>query len=153
MRHRKACQSDDPLDGCATQVSHVLFIEIFNDQNRAYRPERCTTIVGIHPSTVAIVDAMGLHWSVAEYEDTFPYHSALRQLCAPHVYPYVHACVCNECVCRRDDLRAFLIDCRTMGLEVIPLVQTFGHMEVCTTYACMFTNIVCIETHEFRRVS
>jgi hypothetical protein len=28
-----------------------------------------------------------------EYEDAFPYHSALRQLCAPHAYPYVCACV------------------------------------------------------------
>jgi hypothetical protein len=52
---------------------------------------------------------------------------------------------------RRDELRAFLIDCRTMGLDVIPLVQTFGHMEVRTRvrYSVYMTrmNSVCIKTH------
>ena len=33
-------------------------------------------------------------------------------------------------MCSIDELRAFLLECRALRLEVIPLVQTFGHVEV-----------------------
>lgn len=59
----------------------------------------------------------GVTGLVIEYEDCFPYHGALQVLRAPHAYNV-------------EELRAFLFDCRALRMDIIPLVQTFGHMEV-----------------------
>ncbi|XP_059144400.1 hexosaminidase D-like [Physella acuta] len=51
-----------------------------------------------------------------EYEDTFPYNGDLKSLAAPHAYS-------------NDNIKHILKLASDTGLEVIPLVQTFGHLE------------------------
>ncbi|CAL1528060.1 unnamed protein product [Lymnaea stagnalis] len=51
-----------------------------------------------------------------EYEDTFPYEGDLRTLAAPHAYS-------------KDDVNQMLTLAANNNLEVIPLIQTFGHLE------------------------
>lgn len=51
-----------------------------------------------------------------EYEDMFPFEGLLKDVAALNHY-------------NKSDLYNFLITSKQLGLEVIPLVQTFGHME------------------------
>lgn len=51
-----------------------------------------------------------------EYEDTFPFEGLLKDVAALNHY-------------NKSDLYNLLITSKQLGLEVIPLVQTFGHME------------------------
>ncbi|KAJ7404411.1 Hexosaminidase D [Willisornis vidua] len=60
--------------------------------------------------------AMGATGLLLEYEDTFPYAGPLEPLRAPHAYSPL-------------ELQAMLCLARAQGLDVVPLVQTFGHME------------------------
>ncbi|XP_053618138.1 hexosaminidase D-like [Plodia interpunctella] len=63
--------------------------------------------------TLRKLGATGL---LMEYEDMFPYEGELVQIQNQNSY-------------RRSELKNFLIICKYTNLEVIPLVQTFGHME------------------------
>ncbi|XP_071430005.1 hexosaminidase D [Pithys albifrons albifrons] len=60
--------------------------------------------------------AMGATGLLLEYEDTFPYAGPLEPLRAPHAYS-------------PPELQTMLCLARAQGLEVVPLVQSFGHME------------------------
>lgn len=60
--------------------------------------------------------AWGAAGILIEYEDAFPYEGALACLRAPTAYS-------------RAEVRALVRACDSLGLEVIPLVQTFGHLE------------------------
>ncbi|XP_064531761.1 hexosaminidase D isoform X1 [Pseudopipra pipra] len=60
--------------------------------------------------------ALGATGLLLEYEDTFPYTGPLEPLRAPHAYSPA-------------ELRAVLSRARAQGLDVVPLVQSFGHME------------------------
>ena len=51
-----------------------------------------------------------------EYEDMFPFEGLLKDVAALNHY-------------NKSDLYNLLITSKPLGLEVIPLVQTFGHME------------------------
>ena len=51
-----------------------------------------------------------------EYEDTFPFDGMLKDVAAGNHYT-------------KSDIYSILIRCKELGLEVIPLIQTFGHME------------------------
>ena len=51
-----------------------------------------------------------------EYEDMFPFEGLLKDVAALNHY-------------NKSDLYNLLITSKQLGLEVIPLVQTFGHME------------------------
>ncbi|KAK6982589.1 hexosaminidase D-like isoform X1 [Biomphalaria glabrata] len=51
-----------------------------------------------------------------EYEDTFPYQDDLKTIRAPHAYS-------------EDNIKDILKLAEDNNLEVIPLVQTFGHLE------------------------
>ncbi|KAM9222274.1 LOW QUALITY PROTEIN: hexosaminidase D [Leptosomus discolor] len=63
-----------------------------------------------------LLRALGATGLLLEYEDTFPYAGPLEPLRAPHAYSPA-------------EVRAVLSQARAQGLEVVPLVQTFGHME------------------------
>ena len=48
-----------------------------------------------------------------------------------HTHLYTDSFVSSsECVCSREEVLSIQEVARSKGLEVIPLVQTFGHMEV-----------------------
>ncbi|XP_058708074.1 hexosaminidase D isoform X2 [Poecile atricapillus] len=64
-----------------------------------------------------LLRTLGATGLLLEYEDTFPYTGSLELLQAPHAYSPV-------------ELRALLSRAREQGLDVVPLVQSFGHMEV-----------------------
>ncbi|KAH8326493.1 hypothetical protein KR067_009046, partial [Drosophila pandora] len=60
--------------------------------------------------------ALGATGLLIEYEDMFPYSGVLQPLAAHNAY-------------KEDELRDFLETAAVHGLSVMPLVQTFGHME------------------------
>ncbi|KAM7001654.1 hexosaminidase D isoform 2-T2 [Passerculus sandwichensis] len=64
-----------------------------------------------------LLRALGATGLLLEYEDTFPYTGPLEVLQAPHAYS-------------PEELQALLSWARAQGLDVVPLVQSFGHMEV-----------------------
>ncbi|XP_035198541.1 hexosaminidase D isoform X3 [Oxyura jamaicensis] len=63
-----------------------------------------------------LLRALGATGLLLEYEDTFPYTGPLEPLRAPHAYSH-------------QELRELLGLAKEQGLEVVPLVQSFGHME------------------------
>ncbi|XP_071619961.1 hexosaminidase D isoform X2 [Heliangelus exortis] len=63
-----------------------------------------------------LLRALGATGLLLEYEDTFPYAGPLEPLRAPHAYS-------------PSEVRAVLGQARAQGMEVVPLVQSFGHME------------------------
>ncbi|XP_054134948.1 hexosaminidase D isoform X2 [Melozone crissalis] len=63
-----------------------------------------------------LLRALGATGLLLEYEDTFPYTGPLEVLQAPHAYS-------------PEELQALLSWARAQGLDVVPLVQSFGHME------------------------
>ncbi|RMB92195.1 hypothetical protein DUI87_31306 [Hirundo rustica rustica] len=63
-----------------------------------------------------LLHSLGATGLLLEYEDTFPYTGPLELLQAPHAYSPA-------------ELRALLSQVRAQGLDVVPLVQSFGHME------------------------
>ncbi|MEE6506822.1 hypothetical protein FKM82_007866 [Ascaphus truei] len=63
-----------------------------------------------------LFSALGANGLLIEYEDMFPYDGELRPLRAAHAYS-------------PEDIGEILRLAKVSGLEVIPLVQTFGHME------------------------
>ncbi|KAH8294808.1 hypothetical protein KR018_003329 [Drosophila ironensis] len=60
--------------------------------------------------------ALGATGLLVEYEDMFPYSGALQSLAAHNAY-------------KEDELKDFLETAALHGLSVMPLVQTFGHLE------------------------
>ncbi|KAM6403669.1 LOW QUALITY PROTEIN: hexosaminidase D [Rhynochetos jubatus] len=75
-------------------------------------PPRASYLAEVLP----LLRAMGATGLLLEYEDTFPYAGPLEPLRAPHAYS-------------PGEVRAVLSKARAQGLEVVPLVQAFGHME------------------------
>ncbi|XP_053619440.1 hexosaminidase D-like isoform X2 [Plodia interpunctella] len=63
-----------------------------------------------------ILKKLGVTGLLIEYEDMFPYIGELAQ-------------IKNQDSYRRSELKNFLSVCKNTNIEVIPLVQTFGHME------------------------
>ncbi|XP_075296867.1 hexosaminidase D isoform X2 [Opisthocomus hoazin] len=63
-----------------------------------------------------LLRALGATGLLLEYEDAFPYAGPLELVRAPHAYS-------------AGEVRAVLRQARAQGLEVVPLVQSFGHME------------------------
>ena len=66
-----------------------------------------------------LVKEWGVTGVLLEYEDSFPYYGELEALRGTSVFS-------------RDQLMKLLGFCKENSLEVIPLVQTFGHFEVIT---------------------
>ncbi|XP_037265971.1 hexosaminidase D isoform X3 [Falco rusticolus] len=75
-------------------------------------PPRASYLAEVLP----LLRALGATGLLLEYEDTFPYAGPLAPLRAPHHYS-------------PGEVRAVLSQARAQGLEVVPLVQAFGHME------------------------
>ncbi|XP_021270231.1 hexosaminidase D [Numida meleagris] len=75
-------------------------------------PPRAAYLAEVLP----LLRAMGATGLLLEYEDAFPYPGPLEALRAPHAYS-------------RAELRELLGRAAALGLEVVPLVQSFGHME------------------------
>ncbi|KAM4692197.1 hexosaminidase D [Rhinophrynus dorsalis] len=63
-----------------------------------------------------LFSSLGANGLLIEYEDTFPYYGDLQPLRAAHAYS-------------PQEIREILRLAQLLNLEVIPLVQTFGHME------------------------
>jgi hexosaminidase len=59
--------------------------------------------------------AFGLNTLLIEWEATYPYQQ--------------HAIISNEYAYTREEIESFLAYCATLGLDVIPLQQCFGHVE------------------------
>lgn len=108
------------------------------------RPARCPLPP---PQVLPLLRALGATGLLLEYEDTFPYAGPLEPLRAPHAYRYRPGAGGGRGPrCRAGpgpdvslsprrsagEVRAVLSQARAQGLEVVPLVQTFGHMEVRT---------------------
>ncbi|XP_049668644.1 hexosaminidase D isoform X1 [Accipiter gentilis] len=103
-------------------------------------PPRASYLAEVLP----LLRALGATGLLLEYEDTFPYVGPLEPLRAPHAYRYRPGAGGGRGPrCRAGpgpdvslsprrsagEVRAVLSQARAQGLEVVPLVQTFGHME------------------------
>ncbi|KAM3960696.1 hexosaminidase D [Aphomia sociella] len=67
-------------------------------------------------SLLPLLKSHGVNGLLVEYEDMFPYEGHLVNLSAKNCY-------------RKAELKKFLSTVHRFGLEVIPLIQTFGHLE------------------------
>ena len=63
-----------------------------------------------------LTSGLGVTGVLLEYEDMFPFHGILAKVAATNHYNV-------------SDIKVILDTCEQLNLEVIPLVQTFGHME------------------------
>ncbi|XP_014288128.1 hexosaminidase D isoform X2 [Halyomorpha halys] len=63
-----------------------------------------------------LLAASGCDTLLIEYEDMFPYWDSLVNISAKNAY-------------KRQDIRKLLSWTHDLGMQVIPLIQTFGHME------------------------
>ena len=63
-----------------------------------------------------IFKSLGATGLLLEYEDMFPYTSTLRNLSAKNAYT-------------KNEVKELLHAAASVGLSVMPLVQTFGHLE------------------------
>ncbi|GAB6020255.1 hypothetical protein CHUAL_002973 [Chamberlinius hualienensis] len=63
-----------------------------------------------------IMKQLGATGVVLEYEDTFPYENELAPIAGKHHYS-------------KEDVTSIVQLCRENNFEVIPLIQTFGHVE------------------------
>ncbi|MGH0142530.1 UNVERIFIED_CONTAM: hypothetical protein FKN15_055419 [Acipenser sinensis] len=75
-------------------------------------PPRIVYLAQLFP----LFSRLGANALLLEYEDMFPYEGSLEILRAKHAYS-------------PSEIRELLDLAQSNGLEVIPLVQTFGHME------------------------
>ncbi|XP_057682945.1 hexosaminidase D [Corythoichthys intestinalis] len=71
---------------------------------------------------------MGVDGLLVEYEDMFPYEGELKLLQATAQRPY-----------SRDEIIFMQKVAKSKGMEVIPLVQTFGHMEFVLKHPSMWS--------------
>ncbi|XP_072932840.1 hexosaminidase D-like [Epargyreus clarus] len=67
-------------------------------------------------SLLPMLKRLGVTGFLMEYEDMFPYEGRLVNLSASNRY-------------EKSELKEFIITLISTGFEIIPLVQTFGHME------------------------
>ncbi|GBL90718.1 Hexosaminidase D [Araneus ventricosus] len=73
-------------------------------------------IVNYYKKLFPLLHALGANGLLIEYEDMFPFHGPLEQLSARNAYT-------------KNELNEILYLAKMNELEVIPLIQTFGHME------------------------
>ncbi len=64
---------------------------------------------------VAELAEFGLNTLLVEWEATYPYDE--------------HAIISNQYTYTREEVESFLVYCAQLGIDVIPLQQTFGHVE------------------------
>ncbi|KAJ8363608.1 hypothetical protein SKAU_G00124390 [Synaphobranchus kaupii] len=67
---------------------------------------------------IPLIARLGASGLLLEYEDTFPYEGDLKVLQVTDHPPY-----------SREEIRSIQDMAKSNGLEIIPLVQTFGHLE------------------------
>ncbi|XP_069362997.1 hexosaminidase D-like isoform X1 [Maniola hyperantus] len=72
--------------------------------------------LGYLKSLLPQLHELGVTGFLIEYEDIFPYEGVLANLRASNAY-------------RKSELQIFLKMVANLGFDVIPLIQTFGHME------------------------
>ncbi|CAG5130349.1 unnamed protein product [Candidula unifasciata] len=65
---------------------------------------------------ISVVKRLGATGVLIEYEDMFPYSEKLKYISAKNAYT-------------KDDIREILETAKANNLKVMPLIQTFGHME------------------------
>ncbi|KAM9210787.1 hexosaminidase D [Dugong dugon] len=95
------------MSGCSPFGMRVVHLDLKG------APPKVSYLSEIFP----LFHALGANALLIEYEDMFPYEGHLKLLRAKHAYS-------------PSEIREILYLARQNELEVIPLVQTFGHMEV-----------------------
>ncbi|KAL5022912.1 hypothetical protein ScPMuIL_002067 [Solemya velum] len=70
---------------------------------------------------IPLIKSLGATGLLIEYEDMFPYDGALKNIAATNAYS-------------KSDIAVILEEAKKNDLKVIPLVQTFGHMEFVLKY-------------------
>ncbi|XP_063369300.1 hexosaminidase D-like [Cydia amplana] len=94
-------------------------------------------------SLLPMMKKHGVNGLLIEYEDMFPYEGTLGMLRGLNSY-------------KKKELHAYLTAAVSLGFEIIPLVQTFGHMEFVLKYqefgflreALKFPDSICPSTLE-----
>ncbi|XP_037077956.1 hexosaminidase D-like [Pollicipes pollicipes] len=128
-----AAPPDEPLDRAQVEQTQRQRQQQQEDEERErraseppYVPQRRVVHVDLKgaPPTVEylarmfpIISRLGGTDLMIEWEDMFPFSGALRSAAARNHYS-------------RAEVRRILAEARRNGLQVIPLVQTFGHLEL-----------------------
>nr|XP_019938742.1 PREDICTED: hexosaminidase D [Paralichthys olivaceus]XP_019938743.1 PREDICTED: hexosaminidase D [Paralichthys olivaceus] len=76
---------------------------------------------------ISLFSQLGVDGLLVEYEDTFPYEGELKLLQATAQPAY-----------SREEVLSMQVFARSKGMDVIPLVQTFGHMEFVLKHRSMW---------------
>ncbi|GBN67281.1 Hexosaminidase D [Araneus ventricosus] len=74
-------------------------------------------VVSYYEQVFALFKKLGATGILMEYEDMFPYQDDLQIVCQPDVYSV-------------EEIQKIQSLAAENGLDVIPLVQSFGHLEV-----------------------
>ncbi|KAG8507537.1 Hexosaminidase D [Galemys pyrenaicus] len=126
------------LKGAPPRVSYLA--EVSDHMQKALGPAPCTEGALVFP----LFHALGANGLLIEYEDMFPYEGHLQMLRAKHAYRYPprrcaqrslreHCVASTRRPCVESRAPSEIGHIRELaaqhGLEVVPLVQTFGHME------------------------
>ncbi|XP_068119693.1 hexosaminidase D isoform X2 [Hyperolius riggenbachi] len=98
--------------GMAAPEERVAFNLILVHLDLKGAPPKLSYLAEVFP----LLSRLGANGLLIEYEDTFPYYGELLPLRAPHAYS-------------PQEVREILRLAEAHSLEVIPLIQTFGHME------------------------
>ncbi|XP_046548329.1 uncharacterized protein LOC124258300 isoform X2 [Haliotis rubra] len=93
------------------KMEHIVHIDLKG------APPKIDYLIRLFP----LMSKLGATGLLLEYEDMFPYNNELQILAANNAY-------------NRDDIRRLLEAAKVNKLKVIPLVQTFGHMEFVLKY-------------------
>ncbi|XP_046334530.2 uncharacterized protein LOC124116932 isoform X1 [Haliotis rufescens] len=102
---------DDAMIERFRKMEHMVHIDLKG------APPKIDYLISLFP-LMAKLGATGL---LLEYEDMFPFNNDLQILAANNAY-------------NRDDISRLLKAAKINNLKVIPLVQTFGHMEFVLKY-------------------
>ncbi|KAJ8709689.1 hypothetical protein PYW08_009693 [Mythimna loreyi] len=75
-------------------------------------PPKITYLVSLLP----VLSIYGVNAILMEYEDMFPYVDSIAKISSSNAY-------------KRTELLMFINSAKNLKMEIIPLIQTFGHME------------------------
>ncbi|XP_031764118.2 hexosaminidase D-like [Galleria mellonella] len=84
-------------------------------------------------SLFPLMKSHGVNGLLLEYEDMFPYEGNLTNISAKNCY-------------KKHEVKKFITNAYNFGFEIIPLIQTFGHLEYVLKLA-QFKHLREVQTH------
>ena len=116
-------QEPDPLDGdYFAKLERLVHLDL----------KGAPPLVSYFEKLFPVLRKLGATGLLMEYEDMFPYTGNISILASGNAYSL-------------SDLQRIQASAKANGLEIIPLVQTFGHME----FALKYKRFIGLREHEY----